>query len=305
MSRLQRSAGSFERASQRKADHLTLEKISKHLSAAEVNHKERCGRELEHAEVLRDLVKASMEGGEVQISSPHAPDLERLALIEGHLDHLRTQCPMPNDEAHKALDERLSSVNLRVSAAARAGRVSVMDALHAAVGAPESRDFATRIALKLQSLVQEQECVTFGGVDIRDLVTWGRLPDECLAVDGETPPWGALIAYIRDSEGLEQVGADWLILALASLVLGQRILVYSATFNVSVRFAPEDTKAGGFVPCAELPPGEDWIRLAMCDGQGFVPLENVPVPAEGLLQKLREMHAAMDEQISACVSRRR
>jgi hypothetical protein len=137
-------------------------------------------------------------------------------------------------------------------------------------------------------------------VNILNLVTWGRLPD-AVVDDSEIEPkkWQALSAYIRDDEDLDQVGADWLILALACLVLGRKILVYSDCFNVAVRFTPEDTDGARFVPAAQLPPSSQWIRLTMLNGQFYTPLEAVPTRADGLLAKLDEMASLMDEQLKS------
>ena len=42
-----------------------------------------------------------------------------------------------------------------------------------------------------------------GGVSLKDLVWWGRLPDECLVVDDEPGyNWDALLSYLRQSEVL-------------------------------------------------------------------------------------------------------
>ena len=294
MSRLQPRSGSFERASQRKAENLAQETISKHLASAQVNHKERTGKDLERTEELRGIIKESKSGASVAdaLAAPLAPDLELLALLEGHLDHLRVE--HAGDAAIWAhAGERVKPAGLQVASAVAHG--SVLDALHAALGTPhDSRELAHKLADKIELLAHEN--VSLASVPFRDLVTWGRLPDECASPHD----WVALASYIRQYENLDQVGADWAILAAAALELGRQILVFNPILNVAVRFVGEDTSgAGGFVPAAHLAPGSDWIRLAIVDGCAFVALERVPVAAERLLGKLEQMNAMMEEQISA------
>jgi hypothetical protein len=137
-----------------------------------------------------------------------------------------------------------------------------------------------------------------GGVKLTNLVTWGRLPDECLMAHRN---WDGLLTYLRQGGSLEHVGADWLVVTAAGQVLGRKILVYSSCFDVAVRFVAEDAQPGGFLSPAHLSPGASWIRLAILEGQYFVALEPTKLRAESLKSKLESMTAVMDKQITLCV----
>lgn len=304
-------AGSFERASRRKAEHAAAEAVSKHLTTAQENHKERCGAELEMRDELTCIIQQAMGNAadiHAAILAPISPKLEVLALIEGRLDDAAgSRMKDLNATIWEGVDQRLGVAGLKVSGAGAGGRGSALHALSAALG-PDGdlstdfthRELARRIANKLDSVVEGAQSIFLGDVNILDLITWGRLPDT--VVDDDMPErrdWHALSTYIRDDEILDQVGADWLILALACLVLGRKILVYNTCFNVAIRFTSDDSEHGGFDPAAQLAPSAQWIRLAMLDGQFFSPMEAVPVRADGLLTKLDEMAALMNEQLKS------
>jgi len=304
---LTQRAGSFERASRRKSEHAAADKIAKHICTAETNHRERCGADLEKRDELTLIVQQATGDAHAAILAPIAPQLEVLALIEGLLDDAAgSRVRNPDSVLWNSIDQRLSVAGLKAGRASAGRCGSPLHALSAALG-PDGdlstsfahRELARRIADKLDSVVQEGP-QRIGDVNILNLVTWGRLPD-AVVDDSEIEPkkWQALSAYIRDDEDLDQVGADWLILALACLVLGRKILVYSACFNVAVRFTPEDTDGARFVPAAQLPPSSQWIRLTMLNGQFYTPLEAVPTRADGLLAKLDEMASLMDEQLKS------
>ena len=306
---LTQRAGSFERASRRRSEHAAAENIAKHISTAQANHRERCGAELEKRDELTHIVQQATGDAQAAILAPIAPQLEVLALIEGVLDHDEgSRVRTPDSELWNSIDQRLSVAGLKAGRAGAGRCGSALHALSAALG-PDGdlsttithRELARQIADKLDSVVQQEGRQRMGNLNILDLVTWDRLPDAVADVSKTEPEkkWQALSAYIRDDEVLDQVGADWLILALACLVLGRRILVYSACFNVAVRFTPEDTDGACFVPAAQLPPSAQWIRLTMLNGQFYTPIEAVPTRADGLLTKLDEMASLMDEQLKS------
>ena len=138
---------------------------------------------------------------------------------------------------------------------------------------------------------------SFNGVRLADYVSWGRLTDAI-----SSPDWKALVACLREQESFDPVGADWLLLAAATQLLRCKLLVYSSTFNVAVRFVPQDEQRG-FQPSAQLPPGADWIRLVLLDGHNFQCLASKPLPADGLAQRLDEVKNEMEAQVQTCAAR--
>ena len=229
------------------------------------------------------------------LHSPYSLDLERLALLEGKsaLDNHERLEYSDDDAVWKRLSDRLGVAGLQAtSVGGGAGRGSVLKALQDAMGSTcgPGEPLAETIARRLEAVAADPE-VSFSGVRMHSLPNWKRLPFE-----GDQD-WSALATYVRESDILEH-GADWLILAVAALALGRNILVYSLTYDVAVRFATEDTLSDHYEPSAHLPPGADWIKLAVLDGQAFVPLEPIPPRAHGLLVKLNTMADQMHAKLS-------
>ena len=111
--------------------------------------------------------------------------------------------------------------------------------------------------------------------------------------------WASLVACVHDKK--EPVGADWLMLIAATNLVGRKLLVYSSTFNLAIRFVPQDIE-GGFEPAAQLPPGSDWMRFVLLDGHNFQCLESKTLPAAELVRRLDEMGDAMNAQIDSCAA---
>ncbi len=132
-----RRTNSFERSSQRRQQHDVEGRVNEHLAAAQVNHKERCGSDLQSTENLKTIVRSSLtsEPSAVRtaLKETYPPELELLALLEGKSDSPSRATHPRDSQAATRRSEQLEAAGLHPADGAPTNG-SLLEALNHAGG---------------------------------------------------------------------------------------------------------------------------------------------------------------------------
>lgn len=154
------------------------------------------------------------------------------------------------------------------------------------------------VSQQLADFLETREDELFNGAVLHKLVIWDRTN---LPVNNRT--WASLVQRIRDEPMLSDTGTDHLCLVAAAHVFGPVLLMHSGPTK-ALRFVAEDSFCSpsamdskkGYVLAAHPPPGENWIKLALLEGDHYVFCPPAKMAISELKQKLdSSAHVPLDE----------